>query len=65
MLTTTDKAIGFVGKRVALLSDSMAKDDKPSLVTRSRHSEALLIFQELQAIRKKERARSRARKVKT
>ena len=61
-MTTTEKIIGFVGKRVALLSDIMSKDDKPSVSTRSRHLEALLIFQELQKLRKVERAKARARR---
>lgn len=57
-----EKIVGFVGKRVAILSDIMAKDDKPSIVTRSRHSEALLIFREVQTLLKAERAKLRRRK---
>jgi len=60
-MTTTEKLIGFVGKRVTILSDLMAKDGKPSLITRSRHSEALLIFRELQDVRKAERAKAKRR----
>lgn len=63
-MTTTEKAIGFVGKRVALLSDVMAKHDKPDVSTRSRHLEALLIFQELQKLRKIESAKRRKLKKK-
>jgi hypothetical protein len=58
-MNSTEKAIAFVGKRVADLSHLMTKDDKPSINLRGRHSEAMLIFQELQKLRKAENARLR------
>jgi hypothetical protein len=58
-VTAIEKAIGFVGGRVALLSATMAKDDKPSINLRGRRSEALLMFQELQKLRKAESAKRR------
>ena len=53
-----EKAIAFTGKRVALLSDHIASGDT-SLYTRGQRSEANVIFQELQRMRKLEARRKR------
>lgn len=53
-----EQMIAFAGKRVALLSDAMARGNT-SLHTRGRHAEANMFFEELQRLRKLDARRKR------